>query len=143
MPALDPAALAQMELLNKSILPIIRKFSNKYSDEYDRINTPEFLDEFNVENITQDVRANLAKYLDSIVGQDMASSKYKAMAYAENQRDGALLNYRDRYGFDNILTASAPYQFCIHVAHELDRTHGRQTTMVFNVCEIETFTGKK
>lgn len=61
-------------------------------------------------DVPEQGRAQLKRYLNR-VGTEMASTKLAAMRYGEQMRDGALLNYNQRYGFDNYANMIFPYQF--------------------------------
>ncbi len=63
-----------------------------------------------VEAAVQDANKQLKAYLGGVY-QDMKGEKLAAMRYGESMRDFTLLNYGQRYGFDNALTAVFPYQF--------------------------------
>lgn len=52
----------------------------------------------------------LKGYLGKVYSQ-LADTKMGALRWGETRRDGALLNYTRRYGFDNVLGTVMPYEF--------------------------------
>ena len=104
-PALDPYAMANQEMLYKDVLPLLKNVQDQYETDLLHAQTMKLSD-------LDDVTRGLVKsYLDNVVAKDLSNAKYKAMRYGEMMRDIALLNYSDRYGFDNFLSMVAPYQF--------------------------------
>lgn len=104
-PALDPVAMAQQEIAYKDMLPLLKQVSEQY--EKDMVNAQMH----KYSKLDDDTKTRLKNYLDVTVARDLSNTKYKAMRFGETLRDAALLNYSERYGFDNFLTMIVPYQF--------------------------------
>ena len=104
-PALDPYAMANQEMLYRDVLPLLSSVAERY--ESDLLNAQTH----RLSGLDETTRALVKSYLDNVVAKDLSNAKYKAMRFGEMMRDIALLNYSDRYGFDNFLTMIAPYQF--------------------------------
>ena len=104
-PTLDPGAMANQEVLYRDILPLMDKVKDRYESDLLNAQTQK------LGNVDEFTRGLVRSYLENVVASDLSNTKYKAMRYGEMLRDVALLNYSDRYGFDNFLTMIAPYQF--------------------------------
>ena len=106
MPTIDPEGEATAEINFEQIIPILERLSGIYAGKIDSAMTSN-----KYGNLTPEGQRLLREYIDYVVRQDLASTKFKATKFSEMMRDAALLNYDKRYGFDNFLTFLSPYQF--------------------------------
>lgn len=104
-PQTMPVADAYGELKAKYLDPALGAFLDKYK-EADAAAKTSKMSELDVRT-----RAELLKWLDTDVAEDMRQEKFRAMKYSDMKKDAAMLNYNQRYGFDPILTILSPYQF--------------------------------
>lgn len=104
-PMIEPDGSANNEILNQYIYPVLDEFIAEYEKAYNEGVSK------NLQQVDQDTRVRILKYLDDVVKPDMASAKFNAMKYGEFKRDAALLNYSKTYGVDSYLTMISPYQF--------------------------------
>lgn len=106
MGALDPIAEAHNQMSYEQILPMLDEFKRLYKQNLDNNMTSQ-----KYSNLDENTRSLLRGYIDRDVRTDLANTKYKAGKFGNMMRDAALLNYNNRYGWDNALTFLAPYQF--------------------------------
>ena len=104
-PTMDPAAMANQEVLYKDILPLLDQVAQRYNQDLLTAQTRKYGE------LDAQTQQALKNYLENTVARDITNAKYKAMRFGEMMRDAALLNYSDRYGWDNFMTLLAPYQF--------------------------------
>ncbi len=104
-PQTMPIADAYGELKTKYLDPALSAFLNKYKEADTDAQTQR------MSGLDVRTRAEILKWLDQDVAEDMRQEKYRAMKYSDMKKDAAMLNYNQRYGFDPILTMLSPYQF--------------------------------
>jgi hypothetical protein len=103
-----PIADIQREGYENYALPFMRQLED-YLVKHNHI--PDELNTANLRaNLPPEVAGQLHDYLQNTYGQ-MADTKLTAVKMAEQSRDMALLNYGQRYGFDNVLQMAFPYEF--------------------------------
>ena len=56
-------------------------------------------------------REAVFQWMDNDLRQAFSSQRFQTQRYGETMVDASLLNYQQRYGFDNALTMIMPYQF--------------------------------
>lgn len=56
-------------------------------------------------------REAVFQWMDNDLRQAFSSQRFQTQRYGETMVDASLLNYQQRYGFDNMLTMLMPYQF--------------------------------
>ena len=104
-PQTMPVADAYSELQQKYLNPALGAFMDKYKEADTNAKTAK------MSGLDAKTRAEILKWLDTDVSEDMRTEKYRAMKYSDMKKDAAMLNYNQRYGFDPILTMLSPYQF--------------------------------
>ena len=104
-PQTMPVADAYGELKTKYLDPALGAFLDKYKEADADAKTTK------MSGLDVKTRAEILKWLDNDVAEDMRQEKYRAMKYSDMKKDAAMLNYNQRYGFDPILTMLSPYQF--------------------------------
>lgn len=104
-PQTMPVADAYGELKAKYLDPALGAFMGKYREADAAARTAK------MSGLDTNTRAEILKWLDQDVAEDMRTEKYRAMKYSDAKKDAAMLNYNQRYGFDPILTILSPYQF--------------------------------
>lgn len=104
-PQTMPIADGYGELKTKYLDPALGAFLDKYKEADTEAKTQK------MSGLDVKTRAEILKWLDQDVAEDMRAEKYRAMKYSDMKKDAAMLNYSQRYGFDPILTMLSPYQF--------------------------------
>ena len=104
-PQTMPVADAYSELQQKYLNPALGAFMDKYKEVDTNAKTAK------MSGLDAKTRAEILKWLDTDVTEDMRTEKYRAMKYSDMKKDAAMLNYNQRYGFDPMLTMLSPYQF--------------------------------
>ena len=104
-PQTMPVADAYGELKAKYLDPALGAFLDKYKEADAAAKTSK------MSGLDVRTRAEILKWLDNDVAEDMRQEKFRAMKYSDMKKDAAMLNYNQRYGFDPILTILSPYQF--------------------------------
>ena len=104
-PQTMPIADAYGELKSKYLDPALGAFLDKYKEADTEAKTQK------MSGLDLKTRAEILKWMDQDVAEDMRTEKYRAMKYSDAKKDAAMLNYNQRYGFDPILTIVSPYQF--------------------------------
>ena len=61
--------------------------------------------------MTPEQREAVFAWMDGDLRQAYSAQRFQTQRYGETMVDASLLNYSQRYGFDNLLTAIMPYQF--------------------------------
>ena len=106
MPVPQPEGESNAEINFEMVEPVLERLSKIYAESMDKAMT-----ENKFSNLPPEGQRLLREYVDYVVRQDLASTKFKATKFSEMMRDAALLNYDKKYGFDNFLTFLSPYQF--------------------------------
>lgn len=65
---------------------------------------------FKMAELPDDLAGEVRKWANGL-GEDMAGTKLAATRFGEMQRNAALLDYKKRYGIDNVLQTIFPYEF--------------------------------
>ena len=104
-PQTMPVADAYSELQQKYLNPALNAFMDAYKAADTEAKTAK------MSGLDVKTRAEILKWLDTVVTEDMRQEKYRAMKYSDMKKDAAMLNYNQRYGFDPMLTMLSPYQF--------------------------------
>ncbi|MFZ2470641.1 MAG: hypothetical protein WAW52_01740 [Methanothrix sp.] len=103
-PALEPYARTLDEVNSEMIRPMLqdmrRSFKEHMGDQQVKWG-----------DVSAAERAQIKQYLKGTVTNDLASTKLAALNYGDSMRNGAMLDYSRRYGFDNVLGTVFPYQF--------------------------------
>lgn len=98
------AGLLMSEVYQAKLKPYLNMIKKMIHD--DMVNNKEF----NLAKIDPSVKAEVDKWV-STLSESMAGTKLAAVSHGEFQRNRAMLDYSERYGFDNILDIIFPYQF--------------------------------
>ena len=104
-PQTMPVADGYSELKTKYLDPALSAFMDAYKTADTDAKTAK------MSRLDVNTRAEILKWLDTDVAEDMRTEKYRAMKYSDMKKDAAMLNYNQRYGFDPMLTMLNPYQF--------------------------------
>ena len=94
------------EMMETQVYPLLRELEHIMADPANHSRPS-----LKGAKLSPEMSRAVMEHLESSVKPSLASHKYLAMKYAEQAGDNAMLNYNDRFGFDNILNMFFPYQF--------------------------------
>jgi len=106
IPTHDPTGDAHNKVAYESVFKILEEFGNLYKHDL-----TDNMSQYKFNNLDDTTKEFVRGYISRDVRQDLNNTKYKASKFGEMMRDAALLNYNQRYGFDNFFSLLCPYQF--------------------------------